>query len=154
MHPPIADNLAILQAFGLSVAAFLVIVSFHLIGLHGAARLVHRRQAVTDQPVPPFFHTVIFIVTVMSVLFSLHLLTNFTWALFMWTASVLPSYRDCVFFSLENYTALGLTRVNVDDHWRMLAPMISLSGIFCLGWSTAVLISIFGRYYAAPPDLG
>ena len=38
-------------------------------------------------------------------------------------AGVVPNYRNALYFSLENYTSLGLTRVNVDDRWRMLAPM-------------------------------
>ncbi len=65
---------------------------------------------------------------------------------------VLPRYRDGVFYSLENYTSLGLTRITVDDHWRMLAPMISLSGVFCLSWSTAVLVSFFGHLYSLAND--
>jgi hypothetical protein len=65
---------------------------------------------------------------------------------------VLPNYREGVYYSLENYTSLGLTRVDVDDHWRMLAPMISLSGVFCLSWSTAVLVSFLGHLYSLTPD--
>ena len=45
---------------------------------------------------------------------------------YVWSkAGVLPGYRESIFFSLENYTSLGLTRVNVPDHWRMLAPMMA-----------------------------
>ena len=34
----------------------------------------------------------------------------------------------------------------------MLAPMISLSGVFCLSWSTAVLVSFFGHLYSLTDD--
>jgi hypothetical protein len=30
--------------------------------------------------------------------------------------------------------------------------MISMSGVFCLAWSTAVLVSFFGRLYAIKLD--
>lgn len=146
------SHAALLQAFGLSVTAFLVIVSCHLIAMHGAARLAKMRHAVTDLQSLPFHRTVVFILLVMTVLFSLHLLTNLAWALVIWGAGVLPGYRESIFFSLENYTSLGLTRVNVPDHWRMLAPMISLSGVFCLGWSTAMLITLFSHFYSVTPD--
>jgi len=82
----------------------------------------------------------------------LHMATNFGWGVFMYVAGALSVYRECIFYSLENYTSLGLTRVNVDDHWRMLAPMISLSGVFCLSWSTAVLVSFVGQLYAIRLD--
>ena len=88
----------------------------------------------------------------MALLFTLHLLTNFAWGFFLMAAGVLDGYRQCVFYSLENYSSLGLTRVDVGDKWRMLAPMISLSGVFCLGWSTAVLVSLFGHLYALGPE--
>ena len=141
------SDVEILSSFGLSVLAFLVIVSFHLVSLHAAARLFRSRRPVTDLRKLGFGHTVLFIVAVMMILFFLHLLTNFAWGLFIWGIGVLPNYRESIFYSLENYTALGLTRVEVADKWRMLAPMISLSGVFCLGWSTAVLVSFFGQLY-------
>jgi hypothetical protein len=80
------------------------------------------------------------------------MMTNLAWGMFMYLKGVLPVYRECIFYSLENYTSLGLTRVNVDDQWRMLAPMISLSGVFCLSWSTAVLVSFFGQLYHVKTD--
>lgn len=153
MQLPTGENLPILQAFAASVAAFLVIVSFHLVGLHGVAHLVISRGAAANLSKRPFLHTVVFIVTVMFVLFALHMFTNFAWALFMWGSGVLPNFRDCTFYSLENYTALGLTRVNVSDTWRGLAPMISLSGVFCLAWSTAVLIRVFSEFYGETSDV-
>lgn len=154
-HLPMQDVVTdafLLQIFGLCIAAFLVIVALHLIGLHSAAHFVRKHGLTADLRALPFHYTIIFVVVMMALLFSLHLLTNFAWGLFMHMAGVLPNFRQCVYYSLENYTSLGLTRVNVDEKWRMLAPMISLSGVFCLGWSTALLVSLFGHLYAFTPD--
>ncbi|WP_421693910.1 hypothetical protein [Aestuariivirga sp.] len=137
-----------MQTFGLCVIAFLVIVALHLIGLHVGARFARQHRLAADLRILPFQYTVFLIVAVMALLFTLHLLTNFAWGLFMYMADVLKGYRQCVFYSLENYTSLGLTRVDVPPEWRMLAPMISLSGVFCLAWSTALLVSVFNRLYA------
>jgi len=152
METPINQDWAILQAFVFSVCAFLAIVPFNLVGLHLAARLYRTKRPVRDFKALKFRFTVAFIVGVMLVLFTLHMMTNFAWGLFIYLSGVLPSYRESVFYSLENYSGLGLTRVQVSDHWRMLAPMISLSGVFCLGWSTAVLVSLFGQLYSVQPE--
>jgi hypothetical protein len=137
----------VLESFGLCILAFMVIVALHLMSLHFAIRLFRKYVVVPNISQLRYHQTVILILSAMMLLFSLHLLTNFGWGLFMFIAGALPSYRESIFYSLENYTSLGLTRVNVDDRWRMLAPMISLSGVFCLSWSTAVLVSFFGQLY-------
>mgnify|MGYP003898024331 CR=1 FL=1 len=112
----------------------------HLMSLHFAIRLFRKYVVVPNISQLRYHQTVILILSAMMLLFSLHLLTNFGWGLFIYIAGALPNYREGIFYSLENYTSLGLTLVNVDDRWRMLAPMISMSGVFCLSWSTAVLV--------------
>lgn len=151
METLIEQDWDVLRAFVLSVCAFLAIVPFNLVGLHWSARLYHRLSA-GDLRSLKFQYAVLYILMVMLVLFILHLLTNFAWGLFGYLAGALPTYREGVFYSLENYTGLGLTRVQVPEKWRMLAPMISLSGVFCLGWSTAVLVGVFGPLYRQPPN--
>ena len=143
---------AIASAMFLCVLAFLVIVSCHLIGLHWAVRFFRLKQVSGGLRDRGFQHTAGYIVLVMFLLFLLHMFTNFAWGMFIFLVGVLPHYRDGVYYSLENYTSLGLTRVTVSDTWRMLAPMISLSGVFCLGWSTAMLVNLFGRLYAVDAD--
>ena len=147
-----ADTLLELRMFSACVVPFLVIVSFHLVGLHSGIRLIHRYQPSARVKPIPLWRMVVHVVGLMSVLFGLHLLTNFAWGGFIYGTGVLSNYRDSVFFSLENYTSEGLTEVTVDQKWRMLAPMISLSGVFCLAWSTAVLVGVFARFYALPKD--
>jgi hypothetical protein len=137
----------VLESFGLCILAFMVIVALHLMGLHVAIRLFRRNFKATAINKLRYHQTVLIILSAMMLLFALHMLTNFAWGLFMYVAGALDVYRECIFYSLENYTSLGLTRVNVDDRWRMLAPMISLSGVFCLSWSTAVLVAFFGQLY-------
>ena len=142
----------VLESFGLSMLAFVVIVAIHLMGLHLSIRLFRRNFNADYIKTLRYHQTVIIILSAMMLLFTLHIATNFAWGVFMHLFGVLSSYRECVFYSLENYTSLGLTRVNVDDRWRMLAPMISLSGVFCLSWSTAVLVSFFGQLYHVKLD--
>ncbi|MCA3561922.1 MAG: hypothetical protein IOC82_12935 [Aestuariivirga sp.] len=140
------ENL-VLESFGLCVLAFVVIVALHLMGLHASIRLFRVKFKVGETHSPVYHKAVIVILSAMMLLFCLYMMTDFACGLFMYLAGALLAYREGVYYSLENYTSLGLTRVNVDDRWRMLAPMISMSGVFCLSWSTAVLVSFFGQLY-------
>lgn len=146
MSSPLTEKL-ILENFGLAIIAFMVIVALHLITLHNVVKLFKILFPKSDIGDVRMQHTILLILGVMFLLFSMHMLTNFAWGIFIVLMGVLPNYREGVYYSLENYTGLGLTRVEVADAWRMLAPMISLSGVFCLSWSTALLVSIFGRLY-------
>lgn len=142
----------VLESFGYCILAFMVIVALHLMGLHLSIRLFRKNFSPATVHKLRYHQTVMIILSAMMLLFVLHMLTNFAWGLFMYLAGALDVYRECIFYSLENYTSLGLTRVNVDDRWRMLAPMISLSGVFCLSWSTAVLVGFFGQLYHVKVD--
>lgn len=136
----------------LCVAAFAVLVSAHLMGLHGLAGAIRAKQDPGALRKLSYPGEILFVLMVMLLIFLLHLATNVGWAIFMHMAGILDSYDQRIFYSFENYTSLGLTRVDVGDTWRMLAPMISFCGIFCLAWSTAVLVNLFGHLYTVPDD--
>lgn len=142
----------VLESFGICIIAFMVIVALHLSGLHVCLREFRQRFRVRNAATLPYYKTLSLILSAMMLLFTLHMLTNFAWGYFIEIMGATPNFREGVFYSLENYTGLGLTRVDVGDRWRMLAPMISLSGVFCLSWSTAVLVSFFGQIYSVRLD--
>ena len=142
----------VLENFGLCIIAFMIIVALHLMGLHACLREFHSRFRVVEIPKLRYHQTILIILSAMMLLFILHLFTNFCWGWFIAQVGATPSFRQGVYYSLENYTSLGLTRVDVGDKWRMLAPMISLSGVFCLSWSTAVLVSFFNQLYSVKLD--
>jgi len=151
MQPSYHQTL-VLESFGLSIIGFMVIVAFHLMGLHVAISFFREKFPIRDISKLRYHQSMFLILAAMMLLFTLHMLTNFAWGLFIYTTGAIPAFREGVYYSLENYTSLGLTRVDVDDRWRMLAPMIAMSGVFCLGWSTAVLVSFFGRLYSIQLD--
>ena len=142
----------VLESFGLCIIGFMIIVALHLVGLHLCMREFRRRFYVRDASHQHFYQTMILVLAAMMLLFALHMFTNIGWGYFIYAQGATANFREGVYYSLENYTGLGLTRVDVADHWRMLAPMISLSGVFCLSWSTAVLVSFFGQIYKVKLD--
>jgi hypothetical protein len=142
----------VLESFGLCILAFMVVVALHLVGLHFCLREFRKRFGALEIAKLRYHQTVAIILSAMMLLFILHMLTNFGWGWFISYEGATPIFREGVYYSLENYTSLGLTRVDVADHWRMLAPMISLSGVFCLSWSTAVLVSFFSQLYSVKLD--
>lgn len=135
-----------IESYVVSILAFVAIVSVHIVLLHAVAAVI-RLQPPGRLGKLGFPADVVFVLTVIGTLFAISLVTNLLWGAFIDGMGIVQGYRNALFFSLENYTSLGLTRVGVDDRWRTLAPLISLSGIFCLGWTTAILTTVFSHVY-------
>ena len=82
---------------------------------------------------------------------TIHLLEVAIWAgFFVWkealTTSVVDStYCVCYYFSLMNYTTLGCG-YTMNLNWRLLAGMISISGLLAVAWSTAVLLTLVQEF--------
>ena len=141
-------------AFTCGIAVCMVIVTVHIVLLHAFSAFL-RRRPVGEFSKGRFASELRFVLQVIGGLLGISLVTNLLWGAFLDTAGIVPHFRNALFYALENYTSLGLTRVQVAPEWRTLGPLISLSGVFCLGWSTAILVTVFNHAYAArPPDHG
>ena len=78
-----------------------------------------------------------------------HLVETLLWAVPIYSAGLIPGLRDSYYFVLESYTTLGEGNVNLPDSWRLLGPIIAMSGLFTFGWTAGVLVSImteFGKF--------
>lgn len=79
---------------------------------------------------------------------TLHFAETLIWAVPISARGLIPPMRDSYYFVLENYTTLGEGTIRLPDQWRLLGPIIAISGLFTFGWTGSVLVSImteFGR---------
>jgi hypothetical protein len=79
---------------------------------------------------------------------TLHFAETLLWAAPVFLMGWIPSMRDSYYFVLESYTTLGEGSVSLPDRWRLIGPIIAMSGLFTFGWTGSVLVSImteFGR---------
>jgi Ion channel len=59
---------------------------------------------------------------------------------------MITSLRDAYYYVLESYTTLGEGNVALPDRWRLLGPIIAMSGLFTFGWTGSVLVSIMTEF--------
>ena len=78
---------------------------------------------------------------VIAALTVLHLVETIFWALPIYALSLVPSWADSYFYVLENYTTLGAGDVRLPEKWRLMGPIIAISGLFTFGWTTGILVS-------------
>jgi hypothetical protein len=79
----------------------------------------------------------------------LHLVETLIWAVPLYLLKILPGLRDSYYYVLESYTTLGEGTVALPERWRLIGPIIAMSGLFTFGWTGSVLVSImtdFGKF--------
>jgi len=73
---------------------------------------------------------------------ALHLLVTLMWAWPIWWTGLIPGMRDPYFFVLENYTTLGDDTVSLPQGWRLIGPVIAISGLFNFGWTDSIFVNM------------
>lgn len=127
----------------------ILIICAHVLNLHWISRHFHVR-------LPRGFHRdqalggVLITFQLLVIILGLHALNVVYWSFFSLWVGAFPRFEDASFFVLENYTGLGLTRIQIPELWRSVAVYISLTGVICLAWSTSVLVSV-NNHLLAPP---
>jgi len=139
----VTDTNALIEvAFG---TCFLV----GIIILHGVAMRSITRQFnaswVRVNALTPRWRVSLLLSTAIGAMTVTHLLETLLWALPLLGLGMIGTLRDSYFFVLESYTTLGGGNVALPEQWRLIGPMIAMSGIFTFGWTGSVLVTIMNE---------
>ena len=151
--PPSADALgadvsAALFNPGVEIAIatlFLVfIIAIHGIGL-GQISKFFSSHFVHYTPQTARWRAALLTSVSIALIVSLHFVETHIWAGTLLGAQMIGNYRDAYFYVLEAYTTLGEGPGYLPDGYRLMSPIIALSGLFTFGWSGSVLVYIVGQ---------
>lgn len=124
-----------------------------VIFVHGTGiRWITRRFSalwVHVTPRTPNWRVDLYLIRAVGALAVLHLGETLIWAAPIQASGIIPSMRDSYYYVLESYTTLGEGTVQLPQHWRLLGPIIAMSGVFTFGWTGSVLVSVmveFSKY--------
>ena len=74
-----------------------------------------------------------------------HLLEIYAWGTMLYVIGAVANTRDAIYFASACYTTLGFGEHVLPDNWRLLAPIMAMSGMFAFGWTTGVLVTLVAR---------
>ena len=86
--------------------------------------------------------------SIVFMLLTLHVSEMFLWAAALVYSGLVPDWRSAGFFAGNTYTTVGYGNFILPNGWRMLAPIIAMSGLFTFGWSGSVLVDFVRRLNA------
>jgi hypothetical protein len=144
---PLFEHLsAVMPAADLLVggAMLIFIVLVHAAGVRALTTHVLRRtQAIMQHP--SRWQADLLMASIVFILLALHVLEIILWAALLAKSGLVPDWRAAGFFAGNTYTTVGYGNFVLPDGWRMLAPIIAISGLFTFGWSGSVLVDFVRR---------
>ena len=124
---------------GLTILTVVILV--HGIGVRLVYRHFNRTWEQSGHRMTSWHYNAVVSVAAAS-LAALHLVVTFMWAWPIWWSGLIPGLRDSYLFTLENYTTLGDDTIGLPKAWRLLGPVIAISGLFNFGWTASVFVNM------------
>jgi Ion channel len=128
----------------LLVGAFLLVflVLMHGAGLHGIL-VLHKRGVRNIRLGEPYLlQAFLLFAWAIFLMLGLHVAGTVVWALGLLSLGLIPRVYDAIYFCANAYTTLGFGNVDLDVHWRNIAPIIGISGLFTFAWTTSALVTV------------
>jgi hypothetical protein len=138
----IPDEYKPLAALGIGAFVLVFLALFHGVGLHwillqqssGERRLRLGRPRVVAA-------SFLFAWSVFLML-DLHLVEIVIWAFALTRMGLIVHAYDAIYFCANGYTTLGMGKMDVEEHWHIITPIIAISGLFTFAWTTSALVDV------------
>ena len=106
-------------------------------------QLIRRSQTIMARPTR--WRADLLMSEMVFVLLFVHLVEIFVWAAALVHSGLVADWRTAGFFAGNTYTTVGYGGDILPTGWRMVAPIIAISGLFTFGWTGSVLVDLIGR---------
>ena len=73
---------------------------------------------------------------------DLHIVEILLWAFAINHVGFIKHANDAIYFCANCYTTLGMGKVDVEEHWKIVSPIIGISGLFTFAWTTSALVDV------------
>ena len=125
-------------------AVLLLIVMFHAFWIRLIANGFRKRLESSRFRLSAWYADLLFALTVNSLL-VLHLAEILIWSAALILSGIIGDWSKAAYFAANAYTALG-EPFSLPHAWRILAPIMAISGIFSFAWTASVLVNLVDRY--------
>ncbi len=129
------------EELGLGLLVLIVVIAFHGWALARVNGTFSRELARLGDHAPDWRYSLLTAVGI-ALLAITHLFETLIWSVPIRGLGILGTLRDTYYFVLESYTTLGASTINPPEAWRLLGPMIAISGLFTFSWTGSVLVYI------------
>jgi hypothetical protein len=133
-------------AIGIGAFMLVGITLFHGLGLHRILRQYRRGERRLRAGRPRLAAATLFFGWVVFLMLALHLAEIGIWGFTILFLGLAPRVQNAIYFSANAYTTLGFGNVDLGEHWRILGPIMGISGLFTFAWTTSSLVTVVDAY--------
>lgn len=131
----------VLTELGAGLLILVVVISVHGWCMGAVSKFFAVRFARFGPDAPQWRVSALVSLTI-GLLASVHLMETLLWVLPIWWFGLIDGFRDSFYFVLESYTTLGQATVALPETWRLIGPMIAISGLFTFSWTGSVMVYV------------
>jgi len=118
------------------------LVLFHGMGVHWVSKIHKRGELRLRAGRPHVFAALVLFGTAVFLLLSLHIIGVIWWAIVLRHLGLIHTAKDAIYFCANAYTTLGYGQVDLDPQYRIISPIIGISGLFTFAWTTSMLVNL------------
>jgi hypothetical protein len=122
----------------------LLVIMFHAFWIRIITGSFLKRSLATRSHARLWRADLLFAAAVMALL-VLHLAEVIVWSAALIFGGIVNDWARAAYFAANCYTALG-EPFKLPDAWRIVPPIIAMSGIFTFAWTASVLVNFVSRY--------
>ena len=135
-----------LAAIGIGAVVLVFLALFHGMGLH---RILvwqrHGERRLRSGP-PRIFAALFLFGWAVFLMLDLHIIEIMIWAFALNHMGLIKHAYDAIYFCANGYTTLGMGKMELDEHWRIISPIIGISGLFTFAWTTSALVDVVASH--------
>jgi hypothetical protein len=120
------------------------VIVVHGWSLGRVSKIFSTRFALYTPETPRWRVTVLVGLTI-TMLVVIHLVETLLWTVPLLWLDIMDNFRDAYYYVLEAYTTLGEGTLYLPDQWRLVGPVIAISGLFTFGWTASVLVYVMNQ---------
>jgi hypothetical protein len=142
----IPDEYKPVAAFGIGACILIFLVLLHGAGLHSLLVFRTRRERRLREGRPRLIAAVLSLGYSVFLMLSLHIVEFLVWAFALIKMGMIARFSDAIYFCANAYTTLGYGSVDLGPHWRNVAPIMGISGLFTFAWTTGALVTVVSAH--------
>jgi hypothetical protein len=142
----IPDEFKPLAAIGIGAILLVFIVLFHGAGLHFMLQRRQRWERRLRRGRPYIFAVLLLFGWSVFLMLALHVAEFAIWAYALLYMGLIAHAYDALYFCANAYTTLGYGNVDLGVLWRNLSPIVGISGLFTMAWTTSALVGVVSSH--------
>jgi hypothetical protein len=132
----------LLAAIIIGSVILVCLVLFHGMGIHWVSSIHKRGELRLRAGRPHVFAALVLFGIAIFLLLALHIIGVLLWAVALTHLGLIRTAKDAIYFCANAYTTLGYGQVDLDPQYRIISPIIGMSGLFTFAWTTSMLVNI------------